>query len=98
MAKAFDQNVLRMAQSLDIAQLAVGLHLLEMLHIDLAPGCGAADLVADVKKMRPDEWSEDLHIFWAELNTVQEELRADAQNGAKLICVQLSEGICIDVY
>ena len=76
-AKTLEIRPIRMAQSLDIAQLAVAMHLGEILHIDLAPGCAPADQVAAVRAMGAEEWSEDLHMLWAELNTVQEELRAD---------------------
>ena len=70
MAKAFAQNAMRMAQSLDIAKLAVALYLEEILHIDLPPGLTAFKLTTALQTMGVDEWSEDLHMLWAEINTV----------------------------
>ena len=76
-ATTFDRAPLRAASSLELAKLAVLLHVEEVLKLELPPDLSINEMVEALRAMGTEEWAEDLHMFCSELHLVQEELRQD---------------------
>ena len=76
-ATAFDRSPLRAASSLELARLAVLLHVEEVLKLELAPDLAIPEMMHTLRAMDQREWAEDLHMFCSELHLVQEQLRQE---------------------
>ena len=76
-AATFDRSPLRAASSLELAELAVVLHVEEILKLELPPDLTINEMVQALRAVDTQEWAEDLHMFCSELHVVQEQLRQD---------------------
>ena len=69
-ATAFDVSLLLSASALEIAKLAVLLHIEEVLKLELPSDLNSSEMVQLLRTMATQKWSGDLHLFCCELHVV----------------------------